>query len=46
MVMGWVRDRLSFAILWATLLCVHGSRIKWRSLGISDGASLPIIAVD
>ena len=46
MVMGWVRARLSFAILRATLLCVHGSQTKWRSLGISDGASLPIIAVD
>ena len=45
-VMGWVRARLSFAILRATLLCVCGSRTKWRILGISDGASLPIIAVD
>ena len=45
-VMGWVRAHLSFAILWATLLCVRGGRTKWRSLGISDGASLPIIAVD
>ena len=35
-VMGWVRARLSFAILRATLLCVRGSRTKWRSLGISD----------
>ena len=45
-VMGWVRARLSFAILQATLLCVRGSRTEWRSLGISDGASLPIIAVN
>ena len=45
-VMGWVRARLSFAILRATLLCVRGSRTKWRSLGISDGALLPIIAID
>ena len=44
-VMGWVRARLSFAILRATLLCVRGSRTKRRSLGISDGAFLPIIAV-
>ena len=38
-VMGWVRARLSFAFLWAALLCVRGSRTKWRSLGIVDGAS-------
>ena len=46
MVIGWVRACLSFVILRAILLCVYGSRTKWRSLGISDGASLPIIAVD
>ena len=45
-VMGWVRARLSFAILRAALLCVPGSRTKWRSLGIVDGASLPITAAD
>ena len=45
-VMGWVRARLSFAVLRAALLCVRGSRTKWRSLGIVDGASLPITAVD
>ena len=45
-VMGWMRARLSFAVLWAALLYVRGSRTKWRSLGIVDGASLPINAVD
>ena len=45
-VMGWVRAHLSFAILQAALLCVRGSQTKSRSLGISDDASLPIIAVD
>ena len=45
-VMGWVRARLSFAVLWAVVLCVRGSRTKWRSLGIVDGASLPINPVD
>ena len=45
-VTGWVRARLSFAILRAALLCVRGSRTKWRSLGIIDGASLPIVTVD
>ena len=42
-IIGWVRARLSFAILRAALLCVRGSRTKWRSLGIVDGASLPIV---
>jgi len=42
-VMGWVQARLSFAILRATLLCVCGSRTKWRSLGIVDDASLPLL---
>ena len=45
-VMGWVRACLSLAILQAALLCVHGSRTKWRSLGIVDGAPLPINAAD
>ena len=40
LVMGWVHTRLSFAILRATMICVRGSRMKWRSLGISDGASI------
>ena len=45
-VSGWVRARLSFAILRAALLCVRGSRTKWRSLGIIDGGSLPIVTAD
>ena len=44
--MGGVRACFSFAILWAALLCVRGSRTKSRSLGIVDGASLPISAAD
>ena len=44
-VMGWIQARLSFAILRATMLCVRGSRTKWRCLGIVDGASLPL-AID
>ena len=39
-VMCWVRTRLAFAILRATMLCVRGSRTKWRSLGLLDGASM------
>ena len=45
-VMGWVRPHLSFAILWAALLCVRGSSTNWRSLGIVDGASFPITVTD
>ena len=37
-VMGWVGVHLSSAILRVALLCVRGSRTKWRSLGIFDGA--------
>ena len=33
-VIGWIRARLSFANLRAALLCVSGSRTRWRSLGI------------
>ena len=45
-VSGWVRARISFAILRAALFCVRGSHTKWRSLGIIDGASLPIVTAD
>jgi len=44
--MGWVWARLSFAILQAMLLCVCGSRTKWRSLGIVDGTSLQLLICD
>ena len=39
----WIRARLSFAILQATMLCVHGSHTMCRCLGILDGGSLPLI---
>ena len=45
-VMVWVRACLFFAVLQAVLLCVSGNRTKWRSLGIVNGTSLPINAVD
>ena len=32
-IMCWIRARLSFAILRATMLCICGSCTKWRSLG-------------
>ena len=47
-VMGWVRAKMSFAILRATNLCLRGSRTKWRrepssiiNVHINDGAGLP-----
>ncbi len=39
-VMGCIRARLSFAILRSTMLCLRGSRSKWRGLGIEDGAPI------
>ena len=41
-VTGWVRAKMSFAILRATNLCLRGSRRKWRRvMDINDGAGLP-----
>ena len=43
-VIGWMRARLSFAILRASNLFLRGSRTKWRSaIGTDDGAGLPTI---
>ena len=43
-VLGWIKARLSFAVIRATDLCLRGSRVKWRSgTGIDDGAGLPIV---
>ena len=43
-VFGWMRARLSFAILRATNLCLKGSRTNWRSaFGMDDGTGLPSI---
>ena len=39
-VMGWVRARMLFAILQATILCLRGARTKWSCLGLEDGAPL------
>ena len=39
-IMYWIRARLSFAILRAIILCVQGSRTRWRCLGLEDGASI------
>jgi len=40
LVMGWVQARLSFAVLQATMICVRGSRVKWRSSGVSNRAPI------
>ena len=38
---GYIRARLSFAIIRAASLCLRGSRVKWRSgLGFEGGAAL------
>ena len=39
-VMGWVRAKMSFAILRATNLCLHGSRRKWRRTLMMELGSL------
>ena len=42
-VIGWIKARLSFAIVRATDLCFRGSHVRWRSgTGIDDGAGLPV----
>ena len=40
--LGWIRAQLAFAIVRASMLCVHGSRNKWRSLGLEDGAAIDL----
>ena len=39
-VLGYVRARMLFAVLRATNLCIHGSRVKWRRMEIEDGAGV------
>ena len=39
-VMGWIRARMSFAIVRTSVLCLRGSRTKWRCLGLEDGAAI------
>ena len=36
---NWIRTR----ILFATILCLRGSRTKWRSVNITDGSPLDFI---
>jgi len=39
-VVRWIRLRLAFALLRAVAVCLRGSRTKWRSLGVEDGAAI------
>ena len=42
----WIRVRLAFAVIWATNLCLHGSRVHWHSAtNIDDGAGLPKVSL-
>ena len=41
-VLGWIHARLAFAIWRASVLCIRGSRTKWRSLGLEDGAAIDL----
>ena len=45
-VKGWLKARLLFSTIRATGLCNRGSRVKWRSVGIVDGADLPVHEVN
>ena len=42
-IINWVRTRISFAIVRASILCLRGSRTKWRSVSMFDGSSLNLI---
>ena len=42
-ILFWIRTRLTFAILRATILCLRGSRTKWRSINVIDGTPLNLI---
>ena len=43
MLINWVRTRLSFAIIRATILCLRGSRTKWRAVNLLDSSPLDLI---
>ena len=42
-VVSWVRTRITFAIIRASVLCLRGSRTKWRSMEMADGSPLSLI---
>ena len=42
-VLCWIRTRLTFVILQATILCLRGSRTEWRSINVTDSTPLDLI---
>ena len=44
-VIGWIRTCMSFAILRASILCLRGSRTKWRTIIVNDGSPLSLMTV-
>ena len=42
-ILGWIKARLSFAVIRATDLCLRGSHVRWRSGTGIDGAGLPTV---
>ena len=45
-IINWLRTRLSFAILHATIVCLRGSRTNWRSVNVVDGSPLDVIMLN
>ena len=39
-VLHWIRLKLAFSLLRAVAVCLRGSRTKWQSLGVEDGAAI------
>ena len=42
-IMSWVRTQITFSILRASILCLRGSRTKWRSVNMIDGSPLSLM---
>ena len=40
-VIRWLWVRLAFTLVLVTNVCIRGSRTKWRSLELEDGAAFP-----
>ena len=43
-VVSWVRTRITFAIIRASVLCLRGSRTKWQSMEMADGSPLLLMS--
>jgi hypothetical protein len=42
-VMCWLRTHLTFSILRASIICLRGSRTKWRTINMANGSPLSLI---